>query len=207
MVKIVNGEIVADDDPRAKHLSSGGSTSSFSQARPRVATSGQFFGGGSGTDNVNSSGSNSFQQFSASGSNNAARGGGSGAQGPPGGGGGGNRNQLEADNLISRDLANLLGIYGRRVNILGVDMLLVYAVLLGVALCLYLIDQTEILRLAMFAFLGYFLYKSFTPNTTGQNIGGGNMSGQGGGGGGDGSSPFAGNDLRAGGGQYRPPGR
>ena len=66
----------------------------------------------------------------------------------------------------------MLGIKGKRVNILGVDMQMVYAVLLGLALVLYLLDQTEILRMGCFLFLGYFLYQSFSKNTTGQNVGG-----------------------------------
>lgn len=134
-----------------------------------------------------------------------------------------------SENILSGDLARLLGIHGRTVKVGENEILLVYLLVAGIAGLLFLSGNTEILRMGMFLFLGYMMYKMVMANNPGMggttgNMGGffgggsggsGGTSGGGGGSGGGGSGPggdsgggggnskFPGGDSRAGGGAYR----
>jgi len=154
------------------------------------------------------------------------------------GGGGGNQSKSSSssnpgsfapqqdENILSGDLARLLGIHGKTVNIGGSDILLIYVIVIGILGVSFLTGHMEILRYCVFGLFVYMMYTTYMKSRGGtggdlSSLGGGGMVGGGGpfgggggpfgGGGGqagqgdqnDESSKFGNSDSRAGGGAYR----
>ena len=144
MVKIVNGEIVEDDDPRARHI--GG-------ARPSQP---QKPSGGPGVQRTlhGSSSGNSGGGGGSSGGNGSGNGQGNIHTVGNGGGGGGT-------NILTNDLAGLLGIQGKTINIGGQEIQQVYALCAGTVILLYFFGAMSLLPYVVLAFVIYYMYSSF----------------------------------------------
>mmetsp|Transcript_123140 Transcript_123140/g.192358 ORF Transcript_123140/g.192358 Transcript_123140/m.192358 type:complete len:178 (+) Transcript_123140:2-535(+) len=155
MVKILaNGEIVPDDDPRAK------------QATQRSVSGQSGFGAKPASIHSNRS---STPSSSSPNSQASSGGSSSGSQ--------------DEENVLKGDLARLLGIYGRKQEVFGREIELVYLLVVGVLAFLYFSGNVSAVRMIVVGFVLYTLWKNYTRyqqaggSGVGGFLGGGGMGG------------------------------
>ena len=148
MVKILaDGSIVADDDPRAAGM---GSTTRRAQQQPSDPQR-------KGISTLHSRASGSSASSGAA-SSNVPRSGGAAAASSAGG---------SEDDIFTGELATMLGIKGREVELMGRKVPLIYTLIGGLLACLWLMGQFDIIRMLAMALGVYWMYTQYQKMQSG----------------------------------------